>query len=258
MKLAKPQHEAFAQFFEKPTRQGLRDLIKQNIGETDYLDFKSEWPELVKVSKHILAIANSGGGAMVLGLHQTDEGQIEAKGLSEFKDKVDIAKTIKKYVPGVVQYEILDFSYNESEYASLKGKMFQVVLIEYSEKILPILSLKDGTGISANVAYIREGTESIEANHEKLEHLINLRVESGYSSSHTLDLHEHLEQLQLLYKSRKTKNPFGIYSSPFESLFGNSLNEYYQFIEEMISSKKLRIKKELDTLPQTHTSSVTR
>jgi len=247
MKLAKTQHEAFAQFFEKPTRERLRDLIKQSIGETDYLDFKSEWPDFIKVSKHILALANTGGGALVLGLHQTDEGQIEAKGLPEFKDKVDIVKTIKKYVPATVQYEVFDFSYSESEYPSLKGKMFQVVLVEFSEKILPILSLKEGSGINANVAYIREGTESIEASHEKLEHLINLRIESGYSSSHTLDLREHLEQLQVLYKARKNKDPLGIASLAMESFFGNPLKEYYQFVENMISSKKLRIQKELDT-----------
>jgi len=247
MKLAKTQHEAFAQFFEKPTRESLRDLIKQSIGETDYLDFKSEWPDLIKISKHILALANTGGGALVLGLHQTDDGQIEAKGLAEFKDKVDIVKTIKKYIPTTVQYEIFDFSYNESEYPSLKGKMFQVVLVEFSEKILPILSLKDGSGINANVAYIREGTESIEANHEKLEHLINLRIESGYSSSHTLDLREHLEQLQVLYKARKSTNPFGVASIAMASIWGDPLKEYYQFVEEMISSKMLRIQKELET-----------
>lgn len=250
MKLAKHQHEAFAQFFEKPTRERLRELIKQSIGETDYLDFKSEWPDLVKVSKHILALANTGGGALVLGLHQTDEGHIEARGLPEFKDKVDIAKTIKKYVPTNVQYEIFDFFYDDSEYPSLKGKKFQVVLVEYSEKFLPVLSLKEGTGISSNVAYIRDGTESIEANHDQLEHLINLRIESGYSSSHTLDLSEHLEQLQILYKARKGQNSLGgeIASlAIMESLFGNPLKEYYQFVEDIISSKKIRIQKELDT-----------
>lgn len=31
MKLAKPQHEAFALFFETPTREKLRELIKQSI-----------------------------------------------------------------------------------------------------------------------------------------------------------------------------------------------------------------------------------
>ena len=247
MKLAKTQHEAFAQFFERPTRECLRELIKQSIGETDYLDFKSDWPDLVKVSKHILAMANTGGGALVIGLHQAEDGNLEARGLGEFKDKVDIVKVTKKYVPANVQFDILDFSYDESEYKTIKGKKFQVVIVEYSKKILPILSLKDGAGIDANVAYIREGTESIEANHAQLEHLINSRIESGYSSSHTLDLAGHLEQLQVLYKARKAIDPFGFSTIAIERLFGNPLNEYYKFIEDMISLKKIRIKKELDT-----------
>jgi predicted HTH transcriptional regulator len=248
MILAKSQHEAFAQFFEKPTREKLRDLVKQNIGETDYLDFKAEWPDLVKVSKHILALANSGGGALIIGINQTGAGDMEPTGLPEFKDKVDIVKTTNKYVPANVNFDILDFSYKESEYQSLKGKMFQVVLVEYSKKILPLLSLKEGNGIKSNVAYIRHGTESTEANHNQLEHLLNLRVESGYSSSHTLELKDHLEQLQVLYKARKNKDPFGGSSlAIMESFFGNPLKEYYQFVENMISSKQLRIKKVLDT-----------
>tara|TARA_R110001583_G_scaffold65264_1_gene188659 strand:+ start:14281 stop:15027 length:747 start_codon:yes stop_codon:yes gene_type:complete len=248
MKLAKPQHEAFAQFFEEPTREKLRALVQQNIGETDYLDFKAEWPELVKVSKHILALANSGGGVLVIGLSQTDKGTIEATGLAEFRDKVDIVKITNKYIPTNVIFEVFDFSYTESEYPSIKGKLFQVVLVEYAENILPLLSLREGNGIKSHVAYIRQGTESTEANHDQLEHLINLRIESGYSSSHTLDLKGHLDQLQVLYKTRKVEDPFRTSSSIFmENFFGDPLTEYYQYIEDMISSKKLRINKELDT-----------
>jgi predicted HTH transcriptional regulator len=246
MKLEKSQHEAFAQFFEKPTREGLRELVKTSIGETDYLDCKAEWIDLVKVSKHILALANSGGGALVIGINQTDKGALEVTGLSELKDKVDVFKTTKKYVPARVLYEVLDFSYSDSEYTSLIGKKFQVLLVEYDEKLLPLLSLKEGNGIKANVAYIREGTESAEASHERLEHLINLRIESGYSSSHTLDLYEHLEQLQVLYKARKNKDPMGLTSIPRLEPWFDPLREYYRFVEDMILSKQLRIRKELD------------
>jgi predicted HTH transcriptional regulator len=247
VKLAKPQHEAFAQFFETPTREKLRDLIKLSIGESYYLDFKAEWPELIKVAKHILALSNSGGGALVLGLHQTSEGNIEVSGLNEIKDKVDIVKIIKKYIPASVHYDIFDFSYIDSEYQALKGKMFQVILVEYSENKLPLLSLKEGAGIKANIAYVRDGTESTEANHNQLEHLINLRVESGYSSSHTLELREHLDQLQTLYKARKEKENFYelSLSSALKSIYGDSLDEYYKFIEELIEYKKKRIRKEL-------------
>jgi hypothetical protein len=46
MKLKKSRHEALAQFFEQPTRERLREIIKTSIGETDYLDCKAEWPDL--------------------------------------------------------------------------------------------------------------------------------------------------------------------------------------------------------------------
>ncbi len=129
---------------------------------------------------------------------------------------------------------------------SCKGKINHLIRLP---KYLPLLSLKSGTDIKGNVAYVREGTESIEANHEQLEHLINLRVESGYSSSHTLDLREHLEQLKVLYQSRK-KTGIGVLDISEvmkESLFGPFLNEYYDFIEQQIERKKNRIERELDT-----------
>lgn len=32
--------EAFARFFEDPSREGLRDLLRDNLGETNEFDFK--------------------------------------------------------------------------------------------------------------------------------------------------------------------------------------------------------------------------
>ena len=69
------------------------------------------------------------------------------------------------------------------------------------------------------------------------------------SSSHTLDLREHLEQLKVLYQSRKEKGigALGVSQAMIEGLFGPSLNEYYDFIEEQIERKRIRIERELDT-----------
>lgn len=250
MKLAKTHHEGFARFFEQPTRESFRELIRQGIGETDYLDFKAQWPDLNKIAKHILALANSGGGAIVVGIKQNEDGSLEPIGLVELIDKVEIVKIVKKYAPSGLNYDVIDFSFEGSEYPAIKGKKFQVVIVEYTEEVLPLLALKSGTDIKGNVAYVREGTESIEANHEQMEHLINLRVESGYSSSHTLDLREHLDQLKVLYQSRKdTGNNLlgGVSQAMIETFFGSHLNEYYDFIEAQIASKRKRIERELDT-----------
>jgi Divergent AAA domain. len=249
MKLSKTHHEGFARFFEQPTRESFRELIRQGVGETDYLDFKSQWPDLNKVAKHILALGNSGGGAIVVGINQHDDGSLEPSGLEKLKDKVEIVKFVKKYLPSSLSYDVIDFAFEGAEYPAIKGKKFQVIIVEYSEKYLPLLALKSGSDIKGNVAYIREGTESIEANHEQLEHLINLRVESGYSSSHTLDLQEHLEQLKVLYQSREETGlrAIAISQAMIGGLLGSSLNEYYDFIEEQVERKKARIERELDT-----------
>ena len=209
------------------------------------------------MAKHILALANSGGDELIVGVSQEENGDIETPGLTEFLDKAEIAKTVKNYVPSNVIYEVFDFPYNSSEYDSIRGKKFQVLLVEYSEEILPLLAIKAGNNIKANVAYIRSGTESTEANHQQLEHLLNLRIESGYSSSHTLELAEHLEQLKTLYNARKLSRRGLLASALLMENFigGNSLSEYYSFVEEMIDDKKKRIRKELETSPLTIRSS---
>jgi hypothetical protein len=60
-------HEGFARFFEEPRRENLRELLRDTAGEYSHLDFKREWPETWKLARHILAIANSGGGSLVSG-----------------------------------------------------------------------------------------------------------------------------------------------------------------------------------------------
>ena len=83
----KEEFEGFARFFEQPTREGLRELLKQNFGEQDYLDFKKQWTSLSKIAKHIIAFANSGGGCIVLGVEQTND-ELEAVGLDSILDKI--------------------------------------------------------------------------------------------------------------------------------------------------------------------------
>ena len=58
----KPWKEEFSKFFENPSREALRELLKFQVGEFDPYDFKASWPILSKVARHFLALANSGGG----------------------------------------------------------------------------------------------------------------------------------------------------------------------------------------------------
>ena len=245
MSLKKNQHELFRQFFEKPTRAFLSQVLKENIGETDYLDFKAEWPKFEHVAKHILAMGNSGGGAIVLGVTEEQSGEFSSKGLEKLQDRADLNKKLRKFVPEQLNYELFNFSYDKAE-PSLEGKNFQVIMVEYSEKILPLLALKEGSGIQSNVAYVRNGTESIPANREQLEQLINARIDTEYSSTPPLELTHHLEPLKTLCEYvDKLEYEDLLDSDSFmrEIMEFAGDNDYRDFLYEIISSKKQVIRK---------------
>ncbi|MEK8016882.1 MAG: ATP-binding protein [Candidatus Parabeggiatoa sp.] len=241
MSLTKKQHEGFAQFFEKPTRETLRSLIKDNIGETNYLDFKESWISFPKLAKHILAFSNTEGGAIIVGIKENDDGTTEPVGINELLDKEKISKGLSKYLPANVLWDVFDFVYEESEYPKLKGKKFQVLLVEYDPQLIPFLCLKAGDGIKENVVYVRSGTTTTEATHDDLQRIVNERIETGYSSKHVLDLSEHLQQLKELYKQKEVPSPFSTLTGAIAMMGRNRFINYHEFISELIIKKKQKI-----------------
>ena len=196
---AKPWNEEFARFFEDPSREALREVLRRNVGEQNELDFKEEWVEKSKLAKHVLAIANSKGGCIVFGV---DDGTMEPRGLSEPKDKSDVFREVKKYLPGQLleQLDVITFSYEASEYPKLIGKTFQVLLISDDVERIPFAAASAGSDIRTAAIYVRRGAESLEANYEELQRMINRRLETGVSSTAELDIRKHLSQLRVLYQ----------------------------------------------------------
>lgn len=241
MSLSKKQHEGFAQFFEKPTRESLRSLIKDNIGETDYLDFKEAWLPYPKLAKHILALSNTEGGAIIFGVKENDNGTTEPVGIDDFLDKEKISKGLSKYLPTEILWDVFEFAYEESEYPKLKGKKFQVLMVEFDPQLMPFLCLKAGDGIKENVVYVRNGTSTTEATHNDMQKIINERIETGYSSNHVLELSDHMQQLKELYRQKESRNPFGAVASLIAKMEGDKFNDYQKFISEMIERKKKKI-----------------
>lgn len=256
----KKRHENFAKFFENPSREALRELLQHNTGEEDYLDFKKEWPEIPKLSKHILAFSNSGGGAIIVGVEESDN-QLNSIGVKEFADKADIDKGIRNFIGPDISYEIIDFPFSESEYPSLKGKVFQVLIVEYDENRLPWVSRNNGKDIKAKAIYVRKGTNSQEASHEDIQRLINIRIGTQFSTTSELELEEHIAQLKILYGHIEKKilihNPgplsidLGEWGKQISaSLFGKKelednpiypKEDYEEFIARMIETKKKTI-----------------
>lgn len=245
MSLLKKQHEGFAKFFEEPTRVSFRSLIKENIGETDYLDFKEKWITFTKLSKHILALSNSGGGALIFGIKENTDGTMTSIGLDEFKDKEKTSKGVQKYLPADVSWEILEFAYEESEYAKLKGKKFQVLLVDYKTQFIPFLCLKSGDGLKDNTVYVRRGTSTTEATHNDLQKIVNKRIETRYSSTHVIALSEHLQQLKELYKTKGRISQFSTMVKMMTIFENDTYKEFDNYILTLIRKKKNRIEHEL-------------
>jgi predicted HTH transcriptional regulator len=267
----KSLNEEFVKFFENPTREGFRELLKNNFGELPNLDFKEEWPTLSKVARHILGMANLGGGAIIVGVAELSDKMLEPKGIATIIDKADIVKGVKKFLPEPLlsNLPILDFSYDASEYGKLVGKRFQVILVEDDPKHLPFVAMASGDGIRETAIYVRRGTSTEEANHEELQRIINRRLDTGHSSQVEMDLQTHIEQLKILFKhidKHRVLVKGGIFQSmgealakspDFQSILGqrelvdNKLypkEDFESFIARMIEKKKRRIEIELDVV----------
>lgn len=193
--------EVYARFFEEPSREALRALLQNHLGETADLDFKREWPARPDLAKHILGFANAEGGALVIGVDERSDKTLDPVGVLAFTDKVDLHSGIKKFLPASLRdnVSVEDFHYEETEYPKIKGLRFQVLIVDSDASHLPYLCASDGDKIRAGAIYVhREGGTS-EATHDELQAIINRRIGTNYSSASELKLKEHLEQLKILY-----------------------------------------------------------
>src|SRR4051794_32731053 len=94
--------EDLAKLLESPSRERLRELLKNNYGEFTECDFKEKWPSDTSLAKHILAMANSGGGIIIVGVRENNDRTLEPIGLAELSDKEEIYKGVERYLPNVL------------------------------------------------------------------------------------------------------------------------------------------------------------
>ena len=233
-------YEVFAEFFEQPTRSRLRELLKNHTGEFDHFDFKEQWlPKGARAefARDILGFANSGGGIMVIGVKEHTDGSLSSVGIPELKDKTDIHNSVKKFLPEDIEYDVLDFSFKESEDAAIKGKKFQALLVEDRPQRLPFISTVDGTEITSNTIYVRVGVSTSPATHDQVQKILNRRIETGYSTDRELTLKEHLDELKLLYAHMSPSSiPIDMIKLVINPHYPKE--SYQAFIARMICSKK--------------------
>ena len=266
MEFPKQLKDIVFNLLQEPTLDKFREFLLTHTGEHNSIDFKKQWIESDALAKEILALANSKGGIIVFGVSENEDGSICNTGLPEIKDKADISNQIKNFISSNLNYEIYDFSYTSSEYEDLKNKKFQILFVEDTPEHIPFISKRDGKKIKRDMIYIRRGTSCELVSEEELQAIINRRMNYFYpSKGEPLQLHEHLNQLTVLYDSIEKEHVY-YKNTPFQSLssaiigfkklsFGETVVEpnplypdesYEQFISRLIVQKKKKIERVLD------------
>lgn len=256
---SKTIHEAFSRFFEQPKRETLRDLLKENLGELRNCDFKESWPDHASLSKHVLGLANSGGGCLVIGVKENPDKSASPVGLPEITDKADIFNGIKHFFSDglLAAIEVADFSYAASEYPVLVGKRFQVLFVHPIPDLIPFVSRRGGNGIRAAAIYVRKEGITEEASYEEIQRMLIERLAASPQSSEAQSIKEHLAELKVLYSEipRHFPGAMPILGSlhnigMLANLFGPSKpnpdypqEDYDAFVLRLLNQKKLLIEK---------------
>lgn len=261
--------DALADVFKDPTRDAVRELLKQNTGEAANLDFKETWPADDKVARHVLAFGNSGGGCLVVGVAERPDHTLDLVGLPTLRDKVDVTKKLNALVPDALRkgIELYDFAYDTSDYGALQGKKFQLVLVLPDPEHMPFVAESGSSDARRGAVYVRRGTESVEASQAELQRIINDRLATGKSTAAAMDLEDHLDQLEVLEgripRRLATESDIStvfasisrMYAQQLQGVLGGSgykpnpkfpKEDFEAFVLRMFEAKKKRIMAELD------------
>lgn len=225
-KESKTVHEAFSRFFENPTRESFRSLLKEHVGELRNCDFKEDWPEMGALAKHVLGIGNAGGGCLILGVKENADKTTSPEGLQQIKDKADISNGLKAYLPEplLAAVETADFKYEASEYAALVGKLFQVIFVHARPESLPFVAQRGTTGLRAGAIYVRREGQTEEASYEEVQNLIRQKLAVAPQTEEARGIKEHLEELKVLYA--EIPRNLNVPGSLFEPLFSKTALQF--------------------------------
>jgi hypothetical protein len=257
--------EGFAKLFEDPSRDKLHELIKGSGGEFRDLDFKVAWPGKAAVAKQVLALGNIGGGVLIIGVNEEDDGTLTPVGVGSFSDKADITAGLKGIVPSVLveRVTVHDFDYPTGEYGVIQGMKFQVLFVEPDPSDIPFIAMKEAEKITPGVIYVRRDGMIDVATYDEVQRMLNTRIASGHSTQSELDLRAHMDQLKVLYEQIEPTKVTGIAwltanlasGTLLQALGGQrEANPLYpketleQFVSSQIEAKKLVVRRTIGTL----------
>lgn len=246
--------DSLISFLKEPTLETFSDFLKENLGETNNIDFKSEWIEFEKLAQILIGMGNSGGGCIIIGVAEED-GKLVSKGIQEKTyDPSEISKKINKYFPDsiVENIQIFNFFYDNDVYGKLKNKKFQMVTIYVEDDKIPIVCECESKLFKRGDIFIRRGTNTEKVNYEELQTLLNRRIEAAKAQLTDEELNVELKQLKILYDAIPSViNKYsysGLMQSPFAlQILGKQENKVYpdesyeQFLVNMIKKKQEKI-----------------
>jgi Putative DNA-binding domain len=195
----KPWKEQLASFLKEPTRLNLRRLLQIEAVEDNDLEFKRELLPFDSLAKHVFAMANKNGGAIVFGVEEIQPNQFAPCGLSNSFDITDIEKKLGAYIPKKLEISIIPTYFKGEDNPEFKDKFFLIIIINYNPRYIPFVSLKAGENIKKDTIYIRRNRASEPINYDELQEILNNRIDTEYSTTDERKLIEHLEELKELY-----------------------------------------------------------
>jgi predicted HTH transcriptional regulator len=205
--------------------------------EDNDLEFKRELLPFDSLAKHILAMANKNGGAIVFGVEEVKANQFSPCGLSDSPDLTDIQKKISNYIPKELQIDIVPHIYKDD--SALNDKIFLIIIVPYDSRHLPFISLKDGNDINRNTIYIRRNRASEPINHDELQITLNDRIDTEYSATSERNLIKHIEELKELYSYIPKTNLLSIPS------IGMRNPEYPEESFDSFMNRMIKLKKDV-------------
>lgn len=136
------------------TQRELAQLV--SLGESSHLEFKRRVPRPQRIAKEIIALANTSGGRLLLGVN--DDGRIVGVRDAE-EEEFALRRALKRYCEPLVEVR--------SERVPVEnGRDVIIVHVEESVNKPHFLVSVDPDG--ARTAYVRVGDKSVEASREAL------------------------------------------------------------------------------------------
>lgn len=138
----------------------LQELVRLvSLGEGEHLEFKRRVPDGPRIAREVIALANSGGGRLLLGVG--DDGRIEGLQYAA-EEAFALRHGLERYCRPPVEYE------TERVATEDRRDVIVVIVPESRSKPHVLVNEIEGEAGGDGVAYVRVGEMSVEASPESV------------------------------------------------------------------------------------------